>query len=111
MTGSTTVDTKKIKHTGTGRIARLIMYPMSLFESGESTGAISLHELFRHPDMDIDGVFSQTTLEQLVFLACRGGWPGAINKGEKQGLLIAREYLNNIVQNDISSVDGTNRNP
>lgn len=63
MTGSTTVDTKEIKHTGTGRIARLIMYPMSLFESGESTGAISLHELFRHPDMDIDGVFSQTTLE------------------------------------------------
>lgn len=44
-------------------------------------------------------------------MACRGGWPGAINKGEKQGLLIAREYLNNIVQNDISSVDGTNRNP
>ena len=75
LTGSTSVDDKKIMHTGTGRIARLKMYPMSLYESGESNGQISLKTLFDQSDADIDGVTSPLSIEQLIFAACRGGWP------------------------------------
>ena len=54
LTGSTTVDESKIMHSGTGRISRMLMYPMSLFESGESKGGISLEELFQNPELNID---------------------------------------------------------
>ena len=74
LTGSTSVDDKNIMHTGTGRIARMKMYPMSLYESGESNGQISLRALFQDASLDIDGVSSQLSIEQLIFAACRGGW-------------------------------------
>lgn len=74
LTGSTVIDDDEIMHTGTGRITKMAMYPMSLFESLESNGSISLHRLFDDPEYDIDGEMSQLSIEQLIFAACRGGW-------------------------------------
>lgn len=112
LTGSTSVDSSKIMHSGTGRISRMKMYPMSLFESKESNGEISLKSLFDHPNMDIDGIASELTVEKLIFAACRGGWPAALRrKSDVAKLMIARDYLNNICESDISTVDGVQRNP
>ena len=112
LTGSTSVDSSKIMHSGTGRISRLKMYPMSLFESQESNGSISLKALFDNPEMDIDGIFSALTIEELIFSACRGGWPAALRrKSDAAKLMIAKDYLNNICESDISTVDGVQRNP
>lgn len=68
LTGSTSVDDKNIMHTGTGRIARMKMYPMSLYESGESNGQISLRALFQDALLDIDGISSHLSIEQLILL-------------------------------------------
>ena len=112
LTGSTTVDDKLIHHTGTGRISRIKMYPMSLFESLESNGCISLQKLFNEKDYDIDGKHSDLSIEQLIFAACRGGWPASLKKRtDTAKLMIAREYLQNICQSDISSVDSVTRSP
>ena len=112
LTGSTSVDSSKIMHSGTGRISRMKMYPMSLFESKESNGEISLKALFDHPDMDIDGIASELSVEKLIFSACRGGWPAALRrKSNAAKLMIAKDYLNNICESDISTVDGVQRNP
>ena len=112
LTGSTSVDNNHIMHSGTGRISRMKMYPMSLFESKESNGAISLKKLFDNPYMDIDGIISELTVEELIFSACRGGWPASLKrKNDTVKLLIAKDYLNNICESDISTVDGVQRNP
>ena len=112
LTGSTSVDNSKIMHSGTGRISRMKMYPMSLFESKESNGEISLKSLFDHPNMDIDGIASELSVEKLIFSACRGGWPAALRrKSDAAKLMIAKDYLNNICESDISTVDGVQRNP
>ena len=73
LTGSTS---KRIEtpHTGTGRISELQMYPMTLFETGESNGAVSLSEIMNNKDYDIDGKTSGLKLEDLFFIVCRGGW-------------------------------------
>lgn len=112
LTGSTVVDESKIMHTGTGRIARLKMYPMSLFESKESNGSISLKQLFNDKNYNIDGLKSSLTIENLIFAACRGGWPSSLTKKtESAKLLVAKSYLDNIIQIDISTVDGKKREP
>ena len=112
LTGSTSVDDKSIMHTGTGRIARMKMYPMSLYESGESNGQISLRALFQDALLDIDGISSQLSIEQLIFAACRGGWPATLRrKNPEAQLLTARDYISNICESDISTVDGVQRNP
>jgi uncharacterized protein len=112
LTGSTVVDESKIMHTGTGRIARLKMYPMSLFESKESNGSISLNQLFNDKNYNIDGFKSNLTIENLIFAACRGGWPSSLTKKtESAKLLVAKSYLDNIIQIDISTVDGKKREP
>jgi uncharacterized protein len=112
LTGSTVVDESKIMHTGTGRIARLKMYPMSLFESKESNGSISLKQLFNDKNYNIDGLKSNLTIENLIFAACRGGWPSSLTKKtESAKLLVAKSYLDNIIQIDISTVDGKKREP
>ena len=72
MTGSNTVDKSKILHSGNGRITQMKMLPMSLWESKESNGAVSLQALFDDPLMDIEAV-SDVSIEQLVFITCRGG--------------------------------------
>jgi hypothetical protein len=112
LTGSTVVDESKIMHSGSGRIARLKMYPMSLFESKESNGVISLKQLFDDKNYSIDGYKSNLTIEDLIFASCRGGWPSSLNKKtEAAKLLVAKSYIENIVQIDISTVDGKKREP
>lgn len=112
LTGSTIVDDDQIMHTGTGRITRMSMYPMSLFESLESNGSISFRRLFDDNEYDIDGKTSQLSIEQLIFAACRGGWPASIDEMSQEAkLLIARDYVNEICDKDISRVDKTHRNP
>ena len=110
LTGSNAVDKKKIRHSGTGRIAKMEMLPMSLWESKESNGRISLRELFDNPDLDIDGIQSDITVEDLIFSACRGGWPATMNiKKESAKLLVAKNYLKTVCSEDISRVDGVQR--
>lgn len=112
LTGSTTVDKSKIMHTGTGRIATLVMHPMSLFESRESNGKVSLARLFNDRDYDIDGAKSDLSIEQLIFVACRGGWPASLKKSsDRAALATASQYVNNICESDASTVDNVARDP
>ena len=112
LTGSTTINKDHIRHSGTGRISRLKMYPMSLYESKESNGLISLAALFNTPAFDIDGLHSQLDVNDLIFAACRGGWPSSLTlKTRKAQLFIAKDYVNNICESDISSVDKIERSP
>lgn len=114
LTGSTVVndENNEIKHTGTGRIASFSMYPMSLFESMESNGNVSLRRLFDDKDYDIDGAMSDLTVEQLIFAACRGGWPASLSaKSDKAKLMIAKDYVNIICEEDVLRVDQKQRNP
>nr|WQH63978.1 DUF4143 domain-containing protein [Methanosphaera sp. ISO3-F5] len=112
MTGSTTVNEKEIKHSGTGRIHRLLMYPMSLYESGDSNGKISLQKLFEDEKLDINGIESFLTLEDLLHVACRGGWPETLNINDKnKQLKIATSYVDHICQTDVSEIDNVKRDP
>lgn len=111
LTGSNTVEKDKIHHTGTGRISRMKMYPMSLWESEDSSGEISLQELFNNPDFDIDGASSKLDIPQLIKVACRGGWPVTLQLKEKSALMIAKDYVNSVCDQDISSIDKKQRNP
>lgn len=110
LTGSNSIDQTKIMHTGTGRIDTLQMYPMSLFETEESNGTVSLKELFRTKELVSDGCKSDLTVDDLIFAACRGGWPSALaKKSERAQLLVARSYFDGLCRNDISSLDGVKR--
>lgn len=110
LTGSNAVDKSQIHHSGTGRISKLNMLPMSLWESGESNGKISLIELFNNPNLDIDGIESDLSVEELVFCGCRGGWPATVNiNSDKAKLLVARNYVKTVCAEDISRVDGVSR--
>lgn len=115
MTGSNSIDSKKkkeyIKHSGSGRIAKMQMLPMSLYESMESNGRISLQDLFDVPELDIDGITSDTTIEDLIFAACRGGWPASLKASfDKAKLQIARNYIRTVCDTDVSTIDGIERN-
>lgn len=110
LTGSNAVDKSKIHHSGTGRISRLNMLPMSLWESGDSNGKISLMELFNNPTLDIDGIESDLSVEDLIFCGCRGGWPATLNiKNKKSQLLVARNYVKSVCSEDINRIDGIAR--
>lgn len=112
LTGSTTIDEAEVMHTGTGRIHRVVMRTMSLFESGESNGKISILDLFENPDMNIDGVDSSLSVKDLIFAACRGGWPESLNKkSEKAQLFVAKSYVKNICEINVSSFDDVKRDP
>ena len=95
-------------HTGTGRIARMLMRPMSLFESEESNGSVSLHDLFTQKKIRAQ---CNIDIHKLAFLTCRGGWPQAIGLNEKPALAQAYDYVDAITESDISQVDGIVRNP
>ena len=111
LTGSNTVDKEKIFHSGIGRISRMKMFPMSLWESGDSSGEVSLKELFDNPNYDIDGITSKLDIPSLIRVACRGGWPVTLQMPEKAGMMIAYDYVNSVCEVDISSIDGKRRNP
>ena len=110
LTGSTS---KKVitSHSGTGRISKLRMYPMSLYESGESNGEVSLIDLFnRKPDLK-EGCSSDLTIDALIFAACRGGWPeSVVNSNENSAMLISRDYFEQIFEEDMFRVDDVKRN-
>lgn len=109
LTGSAVpVNTKEINHSGTGRFSWLMMRPMSLYESKESTGEISLKELFDE-NTNIDGE-NPNDIEKLAFLICRGGWPGAIDLKEKPALQQAFDYLDGVAKSDINRADGIEKN-
>lgn len=109
LTGSAVpADFSKIHHTGTGRYGWLTMRPMSLWESGESSGEVSLSELF-HVPKKITGR-NALALTELAFLICRGGWPKSLQKNtERAALLQAAEYYKAVVNSDISRVDNVRR--
>lgn len=103
-------DKNEMKHSGTGRIAWLLMRPMSLWESSDSTGQVSLASVFKISDSDLMRGNSNLTLEDIAFLACRGGWPKAVDKGRnKAALRQAMNYYEAIVRTDISRVDNIER--
>lgn len=108
FTGSAVpANTEKIIHTGTGRFSWLLMRPMSLWESGESTGEVSLKALFEG-ETDIVGR-NDMKLEDVAYLLCRGGWPGSIGLKKRPSLAIASNYFEAVVRKDISRVDGVLR--
>lgn len=105
LTGSTTpVNKSDIDHSGTGRFSWVTMRPMSLYESGESNGSISLNDLFKKKD-NIKGI-NNLTLNDIAFLTCRGGWPRATFMENDIALEQAFDYFDSIIKNDISSADG-----
>ncbi|MCI5830503.1 MAG: DUF4143 domain-containing protein [Treponema sp.] len=111
LTGSNTIGKENIMHSGTGRISRMKMDTMSLYETGESNGKISLAGLFKNPEMEIEAK-SDLQIEQLIFAACRGGWPGQlIRKTDRAKLQIARDYVTSVCNIDISTIDKIRRNP
>jgi predicted AAA+ superfamily ATPase len=97
------------RHSGTGRIARLTMRPMSLSESGESTGEVSVARLFAGED--VTGAKSDLELDDICELICRGGWPGALGLTGRAARGPAREYFTAIVESDVSRVDRKLRDP
>lgn len=108
LTGSAVPpDDSQISHTGTGRITSLVMRPMSLFESGDSNGSVSLRALFSK-EHEINGM-SEHSLDDIAFLICRGGWPKVIGKTKKIALAQAPDYYDSVVESDISRVDDVKR--
>ena len=93
-------------HTGTGRISRLLMRPMSLYESKDSNGEVSLKDLFEGQNISAIG---ETSLEEIAFFICRGGWPKAIGLDEKTALFQAIDYYDAVISTDISRVDSIKR--
>ena len=110
LTGSAVpIESREITHSGTGRFTWLMMRPMSLFESGDSTGEVSLNQLFENPSV-IDGM-NNLSIEKLAFLICRGGWPHAVGMKEKPALLQADDYYEAVIKSDINRADGVSKNP
>lgn len=110
LTGSTSL-VKDTSHTGTGRISTLKMYPMSLYESLESNGTVSLIKLFDGEEDLKNGCKSDLNIEDLIFAACRGGWPESVLLNDKEAqLIIPRDYFRQIYTKDMYQVDKVKRN-
>lgn len=110
LTGSSVpADTSEITHSGTGRFTWLTMRPMSLYESGDSSGDVSLRSLF-NSQTDIDGE-SHLDIERLAFLTCRGGWPQSIRMHDEIALDQAFDYYDAVVHSDINRADNITKNP
>ena len=110
LTGSAVpADTREITHSGTGRFTWLTMRPMSLYESGDSTGDVSLKDLFSDVS-EIDGD-SDLSIDRLAFLVCRGGWPQAVDMRDEIALDQAMDYYDAVVHADINRADNVQKNP
>lgn len=96
----------KMFHSGTGRVARVTMRPMSLWESGDSTGTVSLEHLFASGMVDGE---SSINLDKLAYLVCRGGWPESLNLKEETSLIVARDYLDGVIESDLTKIDDVKR--
>ena len=109
LTGSSVpADISETIHSGTGRFGWLVMRPMSLYESGDSTGDVSLASLFE--SQPISGC-SNLDLDRLTFLICRGGWPESVNMDDDVALDQAFDYIDAVIRNDMSRVDNIRRDP
>ena len=109
LTGSAVpADKNLITHTGTGRFSFLLMRPMTLFESLESTGTVSLKDLF--DSKDVSGT-NNLSLDDIAYVCCRGGWPRSISMEKEIALDQAFDYYDAVVNSDISKVDGVSREP
>ncbi len=110
LTGSAVpADTKQITHSGTGRFTWLTMRPMSLYESGDSTGEVSIKTLF-DTQAEIDGA-SNLSIDRLAFLVCRGGWPQAVDMREEIALDQAIDYYDAVIHADVNRADNVQKNP
>jgi len=109
LTGSSTPPKRSVMHSGAGRIARLTMRTMSLFESGESNGQVSLKDLFDSKH-NIDG-YSELTVDKLAFALTRGGWPESIRDPIERASKVAYQYVNAIVNSDLFDPDEVKLNP
>lgn len=110
LTGSATPKEDDSLHSGVGRFAFITMKPMTLFESGDSNGKISLSEIL-NGNRNIDGIKTDLTYEKIAYVLCRGGWPSSINLPQKESLEIAKNYIDVLCESDMSRVDGVKRNP
>lgn len=110
LTGSAVPVDNATAHTGTGRISRLKMRTMSLFESGESTGSVSLAALF-NGTQDSEGFRSELHIDELAWILCRGGWPASLKVQGPAALRMAADYVESIINHDISELDGVSKNP
>lgn len=109
LTGSAVPsDEESMKHSGTGRFSWLTMRPMSLYESGESNGKVSLSHLFESRENIV--ATNNLRIDDIAFLICRGGWPFACSLQEDAALAQAFDYVDAVIKKDVSRVDGTNRN-
>lgn len=112
LTGSNSVKREEIMHSGTGRIARVTMQPMSLYESKESSGAVSLKRLFDDTGYQIEGETSPLNVNDIIFAACRGGWPASLISDDRDvQLSVAQVYLEGLLSEDISRIDNVRRDP
>lgn len=107
LTGSATPVTKDIHHSGAGRICRMKMYTMSLYESGDSSGEISLQDLFNNNVKD--KLTGKVDLKDLIKLIIRGGWPQSIEMNEEESLELTQSYIKDVLDFDISNIDGVTR--
>lgn len=108
LTGSSTPNHKGIMHSGAGRIARIKMHPMSLYESGNSTGDVSLKELCN--DALTPAMTGEIKLEKLIEYIIKGGWPGNIDTPIEQAALLPLQYIDAIIEDDVFRIDGIKRN-
>lgn len=109
LTGSSVPKDGVTAHTGTGRISQMLMRPMSLFESKESDGSVSLKSLFES-NLEISST-STLSIEDLAFAICRGGWPASVSLPKEYALDTSINYIEAIINEDISTVDGIDKNP
>lgn len=111
LTGSTVPEERRseIDHSGTGRICRMRMRPMSLWESGESSGEVSLSGLF--DGKPFEGGEGRIQLEEIAFACCRGGWPSVVDMTGAVALDQSFDYVDSVTESDISKPDGVNRDP
>lgn len=111
LTGSAVPpDTDEIKHSGTGRFARLTMRPMTLWESDESSGELSLHDLFDEKPFESCRAKSKT-LDEIAYIVSRGGWPASVRQDRDTSLERAYEYVDSVAETDISRSDNKKRSP
>lgn len=108
LTGSATPNHKGIMHSGAGRIAKLRMRPMSLYESGDSSGKVSLEDLCNGKLTPV--MTGEVDLKELIKMIIRGGWPGSLDLPIKQAALLPIEYLNAVINDDVYRIDGIKRN-
>lgn len=110
LTGSSTPLEDSTLHSGVGRFSFVTMRPLTLYESGDSNGKISLNDILSG-NRDIDGITTDLTYEKIAYALCRGGWPNSLKMDNQNSLLVAKSYIDVLVESDISRIDGVKREP